>query len=151
MGNLFFDKAHMSPMLSNLKYYADCQHRGLVRDPTRRRWWIKELFVRCVSCRSQRDRRPNTWRPKQNGHYISNGSFQCIFLKIILIWISLGCGIGDPIGYFSAMVQVMAWRRIYVAIFPEPRWLRSSMQYRVIKPGWVNDFRTLWAKRSRLI
>ena len=57
----------------------------------------------------------NSSLPGQNGRHVADDIFRCIFVNekcFILIKISLKFVPKCPVGSNSALVQIMAWRRI---------------------------------------
>ena len=64
----------------------------------------------------------NSYPPGQNGRHFADDIFECIFFEkfFILIQISLKFVPKGPNENKSALVQVMAWRRIGDKPLPEP-------------------------------
>ena len=82
----------------------------------------------------------NTLRPGQNGHHFADDIFKCIFfnenvwtpIKISLKFVSKG-----PINNITALVQIMAWRRLGDKPLSEPIMVGLPMHISVTRPQWV--------------
>ena len=83
----------------------------------------------------------NTLRPRQNRRHFADDIFKCIFLNEnvwIAIKISLKFVPNGPINNISALVQIMAWRRLGDKPLSEPRMISSPTHICVTRPQWVN-------------
>ena len=81
----------------------------------------------------------NTLRPRQNGRYLPDDIFECIFLKEnawIPIKISLKFVPKSPINNIPALVQIMAWRRPGHKPLSEPMLVRLPTHICVTRPQW---------------
>ena len=82
-----------------------------------------------------------TRRPRQNGRRFPDNIFKCIFLNEntwISIKISLKFVPKGPINNISALVEIMAWRRISYKPLSEPMMTQFNEAYLVTRPQWVN-------------
>ena len=88
----------------------------------------------------------NSLGPRQNGHHFADDIFNCISLNKnvwIPIKISLTFVPKGPINNISALVQIMAWRRLGDKPFSEPVMVSLLMHICVTRPQWVNIKRNL--------
>ena len=82
----------------------------------------------------------NTLRPRQNGRHIPDGINKCFFLNEnvkIPIEISMKCVPKDQINNISALVQIMAWRRLCDKPLSEPMLVNLLTHICVTWPQWV--------------
>ena len=82
----------------------------------------------------------NTLRPRQNGRYLPDDIFECIFLKEnvwIPIKISLKFVPKSPINNIPALAQIMAWGRPGDKPLSEPMLVRLPTHICVTRPQWV--------------
>ena len=82
----------------------------------------------------------NTLRPSQNGHDFANDIFKGIFVNEnaeISIKISLKFVPKGPITNISALVQIMAWRRLGDKPLSEPMVISLLTHICVTRPQWV--------------
>ena len=82
----------------------------------------------------------NTLRPGQDGRYIPDDIFECIFFNEnvkISIKISLKFVLKGPINIIPALVQIMAWRRPGDKPLSEPIMVSLLTHICVTRPQWV--------------
>ena len=84
----------------------------------------------------------NTLRPRQNGRHFVDDTFKCIFMNEnvkISIKNSLKFVPKGPFNNNSALVQIMAWRRLGHKPLSETMMVRSPTHICVTRPQWVNN------------
>ena len=83
----------------------------------------------------------NTLRPRQNGRHFADDIFKCIFLNAN-IWIPIKISMKfvpkGPINNISALVRIMAWRRLGDKLLSEPMMVSLLTHICVTRPQWVN-------------
>ena len=103
----------------------------------RERWSLSTASRALLRLHSPRDGQKqspfvNTLRPRQNGHHFSDDIFKCNFMNgnvWIPIKISLKFVPEGPINNISALVQIMAWRRIGDKPLSEPMMTQFNDAY----------------------
>ena len=83
----------------------------------------------------------NTLRPRQNYRHFADDIFICTFLNVniwISINVSLKCVLNGPINNISALVQIMAWRRLGDKPLSEPMMVSLLTHICVTQPRWIN-------------
>ena len=92
----------------------------------------------------------NTLRPRQNGRHFADDIFKCMFLNentLISISVSLTFVPEGRINNISAVVQIMAWRRLGDKPLSEPMMVSLLTHICVTRPHWVKQGR-LFCQRS---
>ena len=92
----------------------------------------------------------NTLRPRQNCSHFQDDIFKCIYFNEN-IWISIKITLKllpvCPINNISALVQIMAWRRLGDRPLSEPIMVSLPTHICAIRPQWVNNFLLLMIRK----